>query len=184
MADVLTAAFTNDPVFLHLLPMGIRRRTQRIRRLFDMDLPRGLRSGGGWMSADGVGVAMWSPPGLWEPPALQGLLHLPASVATLGARFPIAMRTGSMMQAAHPEEPHWYLHFLATEPTRQGRGIGSAVLKPMLDTCDAQGLPAYLEATSERNRALYLKNGFEDRGEPLRLPDNGPLMYPMWREPR
>ena len=89
-----------------------------------------------------------------------------------------------MMRARHPKEPHWYLHFLGTEPARQGRGIGSAVLKPMLDTCDAQGLPAYLEATSERNRSLYMRNGFEDHGEPLRLPDDGPLMFPMWREPR
>jgi GNAT superfamily N-acetyltransferase len=184
MADVLTAAFTNDPVFLHILPVGIRKRTKRIRRIFDMEIPRGLRSGGGWISVDGDGVAMWSPPGFWEPPALQGLLHLPASFATLGARMPVAMRTGTLMQARHPKEPHWYLHFLGTEPARQGRGIGSAVLKPMLDTCDAQGLPAYLEATSERNRSLYQRNGFEDHGEPLRLPDNGPLMYPMWRAPR
>jgi GNAT superfamily N-acetyltransferase len=184
MADVLAAAFADDPVFRHLLPPGIRRRAQRIRRLFDLDLPRGIRSGGGWISADGDGAAMWFPPGQWETPSWQGLLHVPASIATLGSRLPIGVRTMALLQAHHPREPHWYLLFLGTEPARQGRGIGSALLRPMLDTCDAQHLPAYLEATCERNRDLYLRHGFVDHGEPLRLPDDGPPMYPMWREPR
>ena len=184
MADVLAAAFADDPVFVHLLPTGIRRRPRRVRKLFELEIPRGLRSGGGWISADGDGVAMWYPPGLWETPAWQGLLHLPASVATLGSRLPVGIRTMTLMQAHHPREPHWYLLFLGTRPGRQGRGIGTALLRPMLDTCDAQRVPAYLEATCERNRALYLRHGFQDHGAPLRLPDDGPLMYPMWREPQ
>jgi GNAT superfamily N-acetyltransferase len=183
MADVLAAAFADDPVFLHLLPAGIRRRSQRIHRLFDLELRHGLRSGGGWISADGDGVALWYPPGLWETPTWQGMLHLPVSIATMGSHLSVAMRTMTLMQAHHPREPHWYLLCLGTEPARQSRGIGSAVLRPMLATCDAQRLPAYLEASSERNRALYLRHGFQDSGEPLQLPDDGPLMYPMWREP-
>ncbi|MGB0096249.1 MAG: GNAT family N-acetyltransferase, partial [Solirubrobacteraceae bacterium] len=61
------------------------------------------------------------------------------------------------------------------------QGIGSALMKPMLDRCDRDGMPAYLEATSERNRRLYLRHGFDVTGE-IRLPD-GPSMWPMWREP-
>jgi len=43
-------------------------------------------------------------------------------------------------------------------------------------------MPAYLEASTERNRGLYLRHGFADRGG-LRLPGDGPRMWPMWREP-
>jgi hypothetical protein len=43
-------------------------------------------------------------------------------------------------------------------------------------------VPAYLEATSERNRDLYRRHGFVDR-EVLELPDDCPPLYPMWRDP-
>jgi hypothetical protein len=56
------------------------------------------------------------------------------------------------------------------------------LLRAVLDDCDATGVPAYLEATNERNCALYRRHGFVDR-DPLPLPAGGPPLYPMWREP-
>jgi len=50
-----------------------------------------------------------------------------------------------------------------------------------LDRCDVETLPAYLEATSERNVALYERLGFEHLGE-LRL-NNSPPLWPMRRPP-
>jgi GNAT superfamily N-acetyltransferase len=87
-----------------------------------------------------------------------------------------------LMAEQHPTESHWYLIFLGTRPGWQGRGLGSAVMRPVLETCDDWGLPAYLEATSEHNKRLYQRHGFEVVGE-IRLPD-GPSLWPMWREPR
>jgi hypothetical protein len=55
-------------------------------------------------------------------------------------------------------------------------------MSPVLEICDHDRVPAYLEATSERNKALYLRHGFEVMSE-LKLPD-GPPMWPMWRAPR
>ena len=52
----------------------------------------------------------------------------------------------------------------------------------LLERCDADGMPAYLEATTQRNRALYLRHGFEDYGV-IVLP-GGPPMWQMWREPQ
>lgn len=63
-----------------------------------------------------------------------------------------------------------------------GRGVGSALMRPVLETCDRDGVPAYLEATSERNKRLYLRHGFEVTDE-IRLPD-GPTLWRMWRAPR
>lgn len=40
----------------------------------------------------------------------------------------------------------------------------------MLTDCDRTGMPAYLEATSERNRDLYQRHGFEV-SEVVTLPD-------------
>lgn len=72
---------------------------------------------------------------------------------------------------------------IAVAPERQGEGLGSALVRSVLDRCDQEGVPAYLEASNERSRALYERLGFGHTGKPLDLPE-GPRMWPMWREPR
>jgi ribosomal protein S18 acetylase RimI-like enzyme len=89
---------------------------------------------------------------------------------------------GGLMAAHHPHEPHWYLNVVSTIPEHQGRGLGTAVLQPVLDQCDADGVRAYLESSNPRNLTLYRRNGFVDAGE-IALPD-GPSLVMMWREPR
>jgi ribosomal protein S18 acetylase RimI-like enzyme len=86
-----------------------------------------------------------------------------------------------LMAEVHPEEPHAYLFLLATRPQWQSRGLGAALLRDVLGRCDRDGVPAYLEATSEGSRRLYERHGFEVTGE-IRLPD-GPSLWPMWRSP-
>jgi GNAT superfamily N-acetyltransferase len=184
LAEVLAAAFADDPVFEHLLPMGIRRRQQRLRRIFELEIPRSLRHEGLWSAADGAGAALWYPPGQWRAPLWTTIWQGPAATRAFGRRTVLASQTLAMLQKHHPSQPHWYLLYLGTEPARQGTGIGSSLLRPMLERCDQQGIPAYLEATTERNRALYRRHGFADSGEPLPMPGNGPSLYPMWRDPR
>jgi hypothetical protein len=49
---------------------------------------------------------------------------------------------------------------------------------------DHGGTPAYLEASSSHVRDLYLRHGYTlQPGAAFRLPE-GPLLWPMWREPR
>ena len=71
---------------------------------------------------------------------------------------------------------------LGTEPASQGQGLGSAVLGPVLEQCDADGVGAYLESSKERNIDFYARHGFRVTDE-LRLL-RGPRMWGMWRDPR
>ncbi|QJY45463.1 GNAT family N-acetyltransferase [Pseudonocardia broussonetiae] len=181
-AQVLAAAFADDPLFLHVLPLGARRRAERLRRFFDLEVQRSERTGGTWAAADGAGTAVWFPPGTWRPTAREVLREAPAVVRVLGREAPRALRVQAALQRHHPSAPHWYLLALATEPGRQGGGVGTALLRPVLERCDRDRVPAYLEATTERSRRLYLRHGFRD-AEPLHLP-GGPPVHPMWRDPR
>lgn len=93
--------------------------------------------------------------------------------ATLDQRHPVSI-------------PHHYLAMLAVRPDRQCAGTGSALLRSYHQEIDKQdGAPAYLEASSERVRGLYLRHGYALLPDaPLYLPDGGPPMWPMWRGAR
>ena len=83
----------------------------------------------------------------------------------------------------HPKaEPHWYLAFLGIEPSEQGKGLGSALLRPVLERCDSEGTPAYLETSNERNLPFYQRHGFEVVQQ-CGIPD-GPHFWGMWRVAR
>ena len=88
---------------------------------------------------------------------------------------------GDAMREAHPHEPHWYLNVVSTLPSHQSQGLGAAVLEPVIQRADAEGMPCYLESSNPRNRTLYYRSGFEDRGDIE--PDGGPPLRKMWRDP-
>ncbi|WP_373300793.1 GNAT family N-acetyltransferase [Streptomyces hiroshimensis] len=90
-----------------------------------------------------------------------------------------------LTEAAHPgDRAHYYLPTIVAAPGRRSEGRGRALLTTVLDRCDAEGMPAYLEASSARSKGLYERLGFAFTGTPIDLPDGGPRMWPMWREPR
>ena len=79
-------------------------------------------------------------------------------------------RLSEVIERAHPRDPHYYLAVLGTDPDEQGRGIGSALIQPVLETCDRDEVPAYLESSKERNIDFYARHGFRVTDE-LVLPD-------------
>ena len=81
-----------------------------------------------------------------------------------------------------PKQAHWYLASIGTLPEFFGKGRGTKLLEKMTQHLDTVGLPAYLEASSTKNAALYSRHGFEITQE-LNLMD-APTLYAMWREPR
>ncbi|SDH62665.1 Acetyltransferase (GNAT) domain-containing protein [Sinosporangium album] len=92
------------------------------------------------------------------------------------------LAVGDALAARHPHgEPHHYLNFLAVLPGHQGKGLGALLLDAHHGAVDKAGLPAYLEASSLRSRAFYLRHGYHDLGDPIDIPNGGPPMYPMWR---
>lgn len=183
LASVLTDAFLDDPVFGWFFRREAGRRA-RIERFFhDAALDATMPHGAVQTIGDVDGGALWLPPGEAHSSLGEQLRMLPGMVRIFRRETLRALRGMSAMEAVHPHEPHWYLWLLGIAPSQQGRGLGSALLEPMLDRCDADGTPAYLEATSERNRDLYLRHGFEVTGM-LELPASGPPLWLMWRDPR
>jgi GNAT superfamily N-acetyltransferase len=87
------------------------------------------------------------------------------------------------MREHRPTALHFYLQGLGTEPSRQGEGLASAAMQPVLTRCDEEGIPAYLESTKERNVGFYESHGFAVTGR-AKIALGGPPLWLMWRAPR
>jgi len=81
----------------------------------------------------------------------------------------------------HPEDA-WYLAFIGVDPSKQGMGVGSFILKEALKMIDEKGEKAYLESSNPRNMSLYERHGFESIGR-VQIGDSPPA-HPMIREAR
>lgn len=181
MSAALAAAFENDPIFSWLIPHDTRR-LARLERFFALELRHVvLPAGRVWTTAARDGASLELPPGRWRMPLSAQLTHGPAFLAVFGSRLAHAFALITTMERRHPREPHYYIPYVGVAPHAQGQGLGTALLKSTLDRCDRERLPAYLEATSERNAALYERLGFEHLGS-FTLGSSPPL-WPMRRAP-
>ncbi len=182
LTGVLARAFLDDPVARwSCKPDGLRLGV--LERFNGARLRQLLVHEEVWSTAELSCAALWAPPGYWKTSVREdmqltrSLLH-----PRLLPRLPLVAAGFLGMERKHPHEsPHWYLAVLGTDPSAQGQGLGSAVLAPVLERCDRDGVGAYLESSKERNIDFYARHGFRVTGE-IRLP-RGPTMWPMWREP-
>lgn len=183
IAQSLARAFYNDPVIEWFLP-DESQRMRRGQRMFESIFLKRvcLPQNETYTTEDIVGGALWMPPGKWQLGLLDNLRLLPHMAAVWGHGLPRALRSLGYLDSKHPHESHYYLFILGVEPEWQGKGIGAALMQPILERCDGERVPAYLEATTPRNCELYLRNGFEVVEE-IELPGGGPPVWRMWREP-
>ena len=176
LSGTLAAAFFDDPVFSYCYP-DVAQRQEILPRWFEIVTEANLPHGGIYTTDDGVAGAVCVPPDAEDDEQMGAAL---AEVS--GSYAQTLLEVFERMDDAHPHEPHHYLFLLGTRPEWQSRGIGSTLLRSVLELFDRDAMPAYLESTSEGNKRLYLRHGFEVTGE-IKLPD-GPSMWPMWRAPK
>jgi len=181
LLEVVGRAFFDDPVAEYLFPDPDSRR-RRYGGFAGIAIDA-FEGHGRILTNDAVqGTAIWQAPSPPETGIGRQLRMLLTLFGLTRSAFLRAIRLSERMSEHHPTEPHWYLAILATDPDVQGQGIGSALMRPILERCDKDGMPAYLESSKESNIPFYTKHGFELQGE-IRIPD-GPELYPMMRRVR
>jgi ribosomal protein S18 acetylase RimI-like enzyme len=174
---LIVLAFSSDPAARWLYPDPSQ---------FLTFFPRFVRAFGGKAFESGSAhlidrsaAALWFPPGV--QPGEEELVELiKGSVPKSDQDIVFAVL--EEMGGYHPKEPHWYLPLIGTDPTQQGNGHGSALLRHALALCDEQKMPAYLEATSRRSVPLYQRHGFEILGA-IQVNSASPAITPMLRKP-
>lgn len=177
LALVLARAFHDDPVTSWFYP-NPRSRLRVARRFFAIRLRQLAPQQLIYTTLERSGAAVWARPGQWREDPRQSLMLLPMLPALM-PRLRRTTRAVREIERHHPDQSHYYLSILGTDPEQQGEGIGSALLAPVLERCDAGGVPAFLESSKESNVGFYAQHGFVvlDR---IELP-GGPPLWLMWR---
>lgn len=184
-AEVLASAFYGDPLWRFLLPDPTQR-AALVRQAFRAFTPGAIASATVLgVGAPLAGVAIWSLPD--QPPlrpaallnpSLLTLLFSPLALA-LPRAAPIFSRFEALRRRYAPE-PHYYLSAVGVLPSAQGRGLASALIRPILAQADARGLTAYLETMTDENVPLYERYGFVVR-EQLAVPESDLRMWALYR---
>jgi GNAT superfamily N-acetyltransferase len=175
---VITLAFSSDPMTRWAFPdpATYLKVMPQVARAFGGN---GFAHGTAHLAGGGAAAAMWLPPGV--QPDLERLTALTGEHAPKEQQADMD-RVFAQMETYHPSEPCWYLPLIGVDPTCQGRGYGSALLRYALEQCDRDGMPAYLESSNPRNIPLYQRHGFEIIG--AIQAGTSPTVVPMLRRRR
>ncbi|GLF93088.1 GNAT family N-acetyltransferase [Streptomyces yaizuensis] len=175
----LTRAFADYPHTRHVVAADDHE--ERVRGLQELFLTAvGMPYGRVWIDGDGLAVAVWTTPDQDPGP---GFAEVGSRVAELaGDRAPFYEATERAAEPHRPKEPVWFLATVGVDPSAQGRGLGSAVIRPGLAAADRAGYPAYLETATEANVRLYERLGFTVTAQ-VSGTDGGPTTWCMRREP-
>lgn len=181
LADITADAFSEDPVMRWMFgnPRAIQSALRVLARSVYVPL------GESYLFED-KGAAMWLPWGADNSPSKLNLVQFAIGQARFGAKGALkrAMTAGEVMEKNHPTERHYYLFTIGSTSAARGQGVGKSLLRPMLEACDREAMPVYLENSNPVNSGFYRAHGFERMAEPFQLAEGSPVMEPMWRAPQ
>jgi GNAT superfamily N-acetyltransferase len=165
-AQVLTQAFADDPGTRNFEPDDERRRGI-LPAFFRAFVAASLSEGGDLVVAgDPVeGIASWFGPEHHGPsPEAMGANGFGEF---LGQAGPVATERLFAMLAEIEQQherlvqgPHLRLEFFGVVPSRQGSGIGTALIEHGHRRADELRLPCYLETMTEKNVRYYERRGY------------------------
>ncbi len=186
--SAMARAFFDDPVSVYMFPDETERR--RLAPWHFSTFIRYAYPSGEVYTTSGApdGNAVWLPPGQSDmDPDRMRQVGLDRAAEVLGEaawqRFGTICDYVDALQPIEVPGPHWFLPLLGVDPPLQGKGVGSALLRPILERADIDGLPAYLWTAKSRNVPFYQRHGFEVVTEGVE-PTSGVRFWTMRRPPQ
>ncbi len=174
---IIAEAFADDPVINWTC-----NQPATLEPFFHVTLPVFIPHGLTYLDPQGRGGAAWLGPNqalkwpiklssvrrIWKLGGFKGLYRM--------------LLSGAKTEKYHPKTPHYYLFAIGVTPGNKGKGLGTALIAPILKRCDAEGMPAYLENSKKENLAFYQGHGFKVLQQ-IRFAASAPPVWLMWREP-
>ena len=164
-AAILARAFYDDPLMRYAIP-DPDERARLLPPMYERMIRFGMLTGEVYATADvPEGVAIWLPPNAkWTRENIEASgMHEFATLIGNDAYQRYREVVSQEWQARLREipGPGWYLFILGVEPRVQRRGLGGALMRPILERADTEQVVCFLETENELNVAFYLKQSFE-----------------------
>ncbi|MFD9373496.1 hypothetical protein ACFWA6_38165 [Streptomyces sp. NPDC060020] len=179
LSALLSAAFHDDALTRWMIP-DERLRAELLPGFFRVFVELSAAHDAILTTPDGDAVLLFLPPGA-EPD--EEALDT-AFAHALGAHTDKLRTIARLQGERHPHTPHYYISFGAVRPGHQQSGLMSGLLARITARADAEQVGAYTEASSPGGEAATRRAGFDRLGTDITLPDGGPALRPMWRNPR
>jgi GNAT superfamily N-acetyltransferase len=176
-------AFEVDPLVRWFFPEELTYTTRAAAffgYLFDIRVEHGEVT----LADQGNAAALWTPPG-----------GVTMTQAEQDERWTAQVEPGAgpgemsrlevfdeAVQRMTPDEPHWYLGVLGTDPAHRGRGLARAVLGPVLRRADRDATSVLLETGTPGNLPFYARFGFEELATTALA--EGPTVWVLRHAPR
>src|SRR5215813_14130900 len=173
--STLVLAFVTDPVARWMYD-DPHQYLMHIPRLFRALGSSSFEAGAAQRTSDGLGVALWLPPGVHGE---DGPLEAAIAESIVGEKRTEVAAIFERTEHYRPIEPHWYLSLIGVEALHRNNGCGAALLQHRLRQCDREHLPAYLWSSNPLNTTLYKRHGFKISGT-IQV-GSSPSIFPMQR---
>jgi len=183
MAATLAAAYPDYRWTSWALPEdGRAQRLSRWAELWGALVP--VLEGTAWVTDDVSSVAAWTAPDAAEPAADVRAVVDRDLPRVFGARQPVVLASARLGALGRPDEPHWWLTAVGTRPAARHAGLGAAVLQPVIERCDAEGVPAAATVYTSTVVRWLQRSGFAVTHSTRTAVDHELPVWTLVRQPR
>lgn len=163
-ANILAQGFVDDPMWKFILPKS-QSRLQILMAMFEIFINDGIKRGKVLLASNRQGVIIWYPSqvNIFDDTFTDVEAKINA-VAYDFQEFDAIHRLeqiGKKVQPLVPTIPHHEIFWIATVPVFRGKGVGSSLLKPILNDADTQNVGCYLVSSNPNNTGFYEHHGFK-----------------------
>lgn len=159
--QILSEAFDTNKSVNYVVKQDGNRRT-RIERLMDYSFNVCNSYGEVWVSDDQQACALILHPDKKRTSLSTLIWDIKLALFVIGiTRVNAVLKRENFIKSNHPLVPISYLWFIGVNPQLQGKGIGSSFINEVINQCEKEKRPIYLETSMERNLPFYKKFGFE-----------------------
>jgi GNAT superfamily N-acetyltransferase len=161
VVDLLTLSFMDNQSVNYIIRQD-ERKTKRIRALMDYSYEVCKEFGEVWLSDDEKACALVLYPQSKRTTITSIWLDLKLIFQAIGLNnIQKALHRESKIKKQQPQINMMYIWFIGVDPQHQHLGIGSSILKEVLEKAENENLPTYLETSTLKNLPWYERYGFE-----------------------